>query len=662
MATIGSLSVKIDAVVTGLEKGLATAGRHVADFEQKISPLTEKLRLVGPLAISTGAAFAVGMAKNIADTADALGDLSERTGIAVEDLSRLQYMAQLSGSSAMGMNAAIIKLSQGMAQGNPAFEAMGVAVKNADGSLRSQSDVLNDVADKFSTYRDGTAKTALAIQLFGKSGAEMVGVLNQGSKGIQNLKDESDRLGNTISTKTAKDAAEFNDNIDRLRTSVGGMALQLSGPVIESMVKISEAFIQGSKDGKTFETATLGAKDVMTGLAVVMETIAVLGVNTAYVFQSIGREIGAAGAQLALFAQGEFKAGLNIGKMLEEDSIAAREEVDRLTAAILNLRQSTGATPETQQEVTEDGKPKGDAPVVDTEAAKAREAEAKARADELEKIREHELAKVQAFIDALKLREEARVAATMTEQEAEAERYLLEQEKLLEALELGLITKGEYQLMEQEALMNHRQIMADIDSEYLDQQLAREKAAADERVRIEQQAQEMISTARLAAANAAVGLLAQLGGKNKAAAIAAIALGKALSIGQIIQNTAVAQMKALAMLGPVAGPAAASKIGMYGKIQAGLVAATGLAQVAGAMSGDSGGISATASSSAAGTSGGGGGGGGGVSMGGMGGTAAAQGQTVNIQLQGEIFGREQVRSLITQINEAVADGSVLRIE
>jgi hypothetical protein len=210
--------------------------------------------------------------------------------------------------------------------------------------------------------------------------------------------------------------------------------------------------------------------------------------------------------------------------------------------------------------------------------------------------------------------------------------------------------------MEQEALMAHREAMANIDMDALDAQLAREKAAADERVRIERETQQLITDARLSAANAAVGLLSQLGGKNKAAAIAAIALGKALSIGQIIQNTAVAQMKALAMLGPIAGPPAAAKIGMYGKIQAGIVAATGLAQVAGVMSGDSGGITSTATSGSAVASNN-----GGVSVSGMGGTTAGRGQIVNIQLQGDVFGREAVRNLISEINEAISDGAVLRL-
>ena len=81
----------------------------------------------------------------------------------------------------------------------------------------------------------------------------------------------------------------------------------------------------------------------------------------------------------------------------------------------------------------------------------------------------------------------------------------------------------------------------------------------------------------------------QFAGKSKAAAIAAIAIQKGLSIAQIIANTAAAQMRALAELGPIAGPPMAAKIGAYGKLQAGLVAATGLAQAMNAGGGASGG-------------------------------------------------------------------------
>lgn len=112
----------------------------------------------------------------------------------------------------------------------------------------------------------------------------------------------------------------------------------------------------------------------------------------------------------------------------------------------------------------------------------------------------------------------------------------------------------------------------------------------------------------------------QFAGKSKAAAIAAIAIQKGLSIAQIISNTAAAQMRAIAEFGWVAGAPIAAKIGALGKIQAGLVAATGLAQAA----------------SAAGSGGSGGGGGG---AGAAGGGAAAQpavqdSLAVNLSVQG----------------------------
>lgn len=107
------------------------------------------------------------------------------------------------------------------------------------------------------------------------------------------------------------------------------------------------------------------------------------------------------------------------------------------------------------------------------------------------------------------------------------------------------------------------------------------------------EAQKNALEALRASAQGAYGALGdfvqQFAGKSKAAAIAAIAIQKGLSIAQIIANTAAAQMRALAELGPIAGPPMAAKIGAYGKLQAGLVAATGLAQAMNAGGGASGG-------------------------------------------------------------------------
>src|SRR5690606_29214832 len=87
-----------------------------------------------------------------------------------------------------------------------AFQAIGVAVKNADGTLRSSSDVMGDVAEKFKGMEDGAAKTAIAIQIFGKSGAGMINMLNAGRDGIKAMTDEARALGIVIDTQTGEAA------------------------------------------------------------------------------------------------------------------------------------------------------------------------------------------------------------------------------------------------------------------------------------------------------------------------------------------------------------------------------------------------------------------------------------------------------------------------
>lgn len=143
----------------------------------------------------------------------------------------------------------------------------------------------------------------------------------------------------------------------------------------------------------------------------------------------------------------------------------------------------------------------------------------------------------------------------------------------------------------------------------------------------------------------------QFAGKSKAAAIAVIAIQKGLSIAQIISNTAAAQLRALAELGPIAGPPVAAKIGLFGKVQAALVAATGLMQAGQA---GRGGAAPNLSG------GGGGGGGGGVAAPSSGGNSPSR--SVALQLVGgDLFSRTQVVQLINAINEAQEDGAVVRL-
>lgn len=90
-----------------------------------------------------------------------------------------------------------------------------------------------------------------------------------------------------------------------------------------------------TKEGKAVSEAGTLHKIVTA----VFETIAVLGVNVAYVFEQIGTELGGLAAQAALVLQGDLKGAASVGDMMKKDAAAARKAVDEKSATILGAAQ-----------------------------------------------------------------------------------------------------------------------------------------------------------------------------------------------------------------------------------------------------------------------------------------------------------------------------------
>lgn len=175
----------------------------------------------------------------------------------------------------------------------------------------------------------------------------------------------------------------------------------------------------------------------------------------------------------------------------------------------------------------------------------------------------------------------------MTEQQLMAQKFITDGEMLKEALANEEITKAEFDAIERERVAQHQQAL-----------IALENQSVNERIALQKKYEATVASMRNAALQNAAGLLDQFAGQSKAAAIASIAINKGLSLAQNTQNTLVAQTRALAELGPVAGPPMAATIGAYGKLNGALIAATGLAQAANVSNGNtaqfSGGVPATA--------------------------------------------------------------------
>jgi hypothetical protein len=169
------------------------------------------------------------------------------------------------------------------------------------------------------------------MQLFGKSGADLIPLLNGGAASMREFDARAKAMGLTISSEVAAAAGKFNDDLFLMQSRVDGLGLQLSNRLLPSLVELTGAFAASAREGGS--VASIG-----DAIATVFETVAVLGVNVGYVLTQVGKELGGLAAQAAQVAQLNFSAAGEIGRAMKADAAEARREVDALSDRIINSR------------------------------------------------------------------------------------------------------------------------------------------------------------------------------------------------------------------------------------------------------------------------------------------------------------------------------------
>jgi hypothetical protein len=296
--SLGTLSVDLVAKVGGFVSGMSAAERAAAkssrEIEQRMKRLGKAidtgLQVAAAAAVAATAAITVGVG-NAINRLDEIGKAAQKVGVTTEALSKLAFAAQLADVDLQALQGGLVKLakSQDMAaQGSAAqlelFQALGVEFKNADGTLRDTGEVLTDLADKFQLLPDGANKTTAALGLLGKSGAQLIPLLNGGSEAIREAGDELDRLGGTVTPEAARQAEQFNDNLTRLRTAADGLFTSLATSVLPSLVEFSENAVDATQNTQRMSEVAEAASSFVRGIGLSAQ-LAVDGVQqlTSYI-------------------------------------------------------------------------------------------------------------------------------------------------------------------------------------------------------------------------------------------------------------------------------------------------------------------------------------------------------------------------------------------
>lgn len=200
---------------------------------------------------------ALGVAvKSLANAADVADDTAKRTGLTVEAVQELGYVAKMTGSNLATVEVALRTMQKGLTDSGTESAAFTSGLETLGLSLaelramnpQAQFDALSQA---IAGVTDPSQRAGLAMTVFGRAGTALLPMLAEGADGIAKLKDEAHKYGYVMSQEVAEAGSNFNDNLDRLKGSLGGLAQQVVAgllPTLNSLVKCAADVVAGIKE------------------------------------------------------------------------------------------------------------------------------------------------------------------------------------------------------------------------------------------------------------------------------------------------------------------------------------------------------------------------------------------------------------------------------
>lgn len=184
---------------------------------------------------------------------------SEITGSSVEQLSRLSSAAKLTGVSIDDVSGALVKLSKGLAGSDNetrgaghALQVLGISAKDANGNLKDSGVLYEEIAKKLSLYKDGSGKTAIAMDLMGKAGAQQLPIMK--------MLAETSGIQAKVTKEQAEEAHNFEVAMNRMTISNDEAYKVFARGMIPALTELAQKYVDNRQKLNDFaNSAASGA-------------------------------------------------------------------------------------------------------------------------------------------------------------------------------------------------------------------------------------------------------------------------------------------------------------------------------------------------------------------------------------------------------------------
>lgn len=303
--------------------------KMVGEFDDKISPALSAIAtksIPGLIGAIVGMIAVTGFEKLITsaiNTGDEMSKLAQRTGTTTLEMSRLKISAELAdisveslGKSMNKLGHAILEAADGDATNKftAAFKGLGIQLNDSNGKLKNTQTVLGELAERFKNAPDGPKKVEAAMALMGKTGAQMIPLLNGGKESLDDLSDASDELGLTWDKLSGKQAEEFNDSMKMVGMSFTGIFQGIVRDMLPTLTTWAKALAMSAREGGFLRIMLDGLRESIKLLIPVMQWFIVSGNSIITTLQLIGMAAGGLAAVMVQLVQGNFKEAADVSK------------------------------------------------------------------------------------------------------------------------------------------------------------------------------------------------------------------------------------------------------------------------------------------------------------------------------------------------------------
>lgn len=216
------------------------------------------------------------------EAAEATVHLGQRLGLTIAQVQELKGIALGTGTSmdvlAKGlqlMDNKALSATNATTSVTKAFKAMGISANDG----RSNMERLFVIADRFHQIPDGPTKAALAMQLFGRSGAELIPILDLGSEGLKQLTDQMKAYGG-VNDDAVEKGMKLAEAVNQSKMAWEGLKTTFMGEIAPLLTELAQGFsnmvaqiTRSYEAGGTAKTVFDALKEAGSALVTVLQAL-----------------------------------------------------------------------------------------------------------------------------------------------------------------------------------------------------------------------------------------------------------------------------------------------------------------------------------------------------------------------------------------------------